>query len=434
MIRHAFFAAAVAAATALITAPAAAQDDPQARPAAAAQTPLDARGREVVDLINGAADPAELFTDYFREAVPQSEIDTIGQQLTGQFGAAVGLDGIADRDGGAGVALIRMERAIVRVSIVLDPSQGNRIGGLRILGVEPIDDSPTKITADLQALPGRVSAYFGPVQGDEGPIALNAQDQMPLGSTMKLYVLAQLGREIAQGKRAWSDVVPLDQRSFPSGQMQDWPLGAPVTLHTLASMMISISDNTTTDQLIRVLGQGAMAEILDASRHSDPVRNLPWMTTREMFLLKGGNSERLRTFARSSPEVRAQILAGLEDTQVSAAAIERAFQNGPIALDVEWFANAGDLARLFAMMRAQSDPEVFRIMAINPSVPGDLAEKWDYVGYKGGSEPGVLNLTWLLRDKAGRDRILTLSWEDREASLDEDTLELIAQRILSLPQ
>ena len=51
---------------------------------------------------------------------------------------------------------------------------------------------------------------------------------------------------------------------------QDWPKGAPVTLHTLATLMISISDNTATDQLIAIVGRDAIAEELRASGHAEP--------------------------------------------------------------------------------------------------------------------------------------------------------------------
>ena len=65
-------------------------------------------------------------------------------------------------------------------------------------------------------------------------------------------------------------------------------------------------------------------------------------------------------------------------------------------------------------------------------MPEPRRKDWSYVGYKGGSEPGVLNLTWLLRDEAGEWRVLSLSWNNPEAPVEAGALELIAQRILSL--
>ena len=85
-------------------------------------------------------------------------------------------------------------------------------------------------------------------------------------------------------------------------------------------------------------------------------------------------------------------------------------------------------------MLKTADAEAFRIMAINPSATPAIKANWHYIGFKGGSEPGVLNLTWLLTDKAGRDWVLTLGWNNPRAVVDEGKMEGIAQRILLLPR
>ncbi|NMB11632.1 MAG: serine hydrolase [Firmicutes bacterium] len=53
-----------------------------------------------------------------------------------------------------------------------------------------------------------------------------------------------------------SSVIELksDYISLPSGMLQEWPVGSPITLHTLASLMSSISNNTATNALIDVEG------------------------------------------------------------------------------------------------------------------------------------------------------------------------------------
>src|SRR3546814_13662569 len=45
--------------------------------------------------------------------------------------------------------------------------------------------------------------------------------------------------------------------------------------------------------------------------------------------------------------------------------------------------------------------EARRILGLNPGIPADAASHWVYVGYKGGSEPGVLDITLLLPAKSG---------------------------------
>ena len=99
-----------------------------------------------------------------------------------------------------------------------------------------------------------------------------------------------------------------------------------------------------------------------------------------------------------------------------------------------WFASPADLVRLFVHMRKTADPKAFEILAINPSATEAIKANWRYVGFKGGSEPGVLNLTWLLTDKTGRDWVLTLGWNNEAAVVDQGKLEAIAQRILLLPR
>lgn len=396
-------------------------------------TPLETRARDLVLILNKEGDPEATFSTVFLEAVPPSQLASISTQLTAQFGNAVSVEDITTIEGTASQVTIRMERGLARFAVVLDPSQDSKIGGLRVLGVTPIGDTMEQIASDLASLDGEVSAFFGPIDGNSGTLAINTQAQRPLGSAMKLYVLGALGEEIAQGLRGWGDVVALDRKSFPSGQMQNWPEGSPVTLHTLASLMISISDNTATDALIRLLGRERMAQYLAQSAHSQPDRNAPWLTTRELFLLKGGPEERIASFSSGSADERERILARVEDNPPTLGEINAALAAGPVAIDaIEWFASASDLASLFARMRAASDPEVFRILQISKGIDADIAAKWDYVGYKGGSETGVLNMTWLLKDASDRDHILTLSWSNTQKPVDTATLLLIAQRLLSL--
>jgi beta-lactamase class A len=408
-------------------APISARDAPQAA--------LEQRAEQVVALLNGEIAPEEIFTDGFLASVPPAQFVAISKQLTGQFGPALAVESLDPAQGTQGALAIRMERAVARGSISIDPASDNRINGLLFQSFDPVNDTPTKIEADLRALPGEVSWWFGPLNDGQPVMAGDARRQMPIGSTFKLYVLAALARQVEMGEMAWNDVYALDEtRSFPSGTMQDWPLGAPVTLHTLASQMISISDNTATDALIRVLGRERVFEVLVDSGHDEPELNDPFLTTREMFLLKAGPQARLEAYRSGDADLRREILGEIEELNLGAERVEAAFMNGPVALDVEWFASALGLVDLLRMMQDVGDPEAFRIMTINPNAPLPVREKWSYIGYKGGSEPGVLNLTWLLTDKAGRDHALVLSWRNDEANLDATALELIGQRILSLPR
>jgi beta-lactamase class A len=430
-VRALAFAALVAvsgAALAQEAAPAAAQ--------AEAETALEIRSRQVIALLNAEAEPEAIFTPGFRNAVPDVQLKTLSASLTSQIGRAVAVDVLAPRDGARAVLHVRFERGLAKGSIAIDPADENRVSELLFTSVEPLamaGDTAEKIAADLAALPGNVNAWFGPLGGTP-VIERNANQPLALGSTFKLYVLAALAEDVKAGRRKWSNVVPLTEKSYPSGQLQNWPQGAPVTLHTLASLMISISDNTATDQLIEVLGRSRILKLMRDSGHSDPSANDPFLTTRELFILKTMDPVFLDRWRTRSPDAiaAAEVLMTVADPSLDE--VNGAFANGPKAIDIEWFASPADLARLFAHMRRKADPKAFAIMAINPSATPAIKANWPYVGFKGGSEPGVLNLTWLLTDKAGRDWVLTLGWNNPDAVVDTGKLEALAQRILLLPR
>jgi beta-lactamase class A len=406
-------------------------------PRPAEPSPLEARSLQVVELLNGDARPEEIFTARFRAAVPDAQVTALSASLTAQFGRALEVGLLAPREGARAALEIRFERGIAKGGIALDPADNNRVSELRFTAVEPLPvsgDTPEKIATDLSVLPGSVNAWFGPL-GGAPVLSLAGDTPLALGSTFKLYVLAALAEDVKAGRRKWTDVVPLTEKSYPSGQLQNWPKGAPVTLHTLASLMISISDNTATDQLIAVLGPQRILKLMKDSGHSNPDANDPFLTTKQLFVLKASDAETImdwRSGDTAKQAIIAVVQAANEDPPLDQ--INAAFAGGPKALDIEWFASPADLAKLFAHMRKTADPKAFEILAINPSATDAIKASWQYVGYKGGSEPGVLNLTWLLTDKAGRDWVLTLGWNNPAAVVDEGRLEGLAQRILLLPR
>lgn len=397
---------------------------------------IEARANQVVALLNGETQPEDVFTDGFRAAIADAQIKSLSASLTGQLGPAIEVSLLSPRDGTRSALEIRFERGIAKGGIAIDPAQENRISELVFSSVDSLtvaDDTPEKIAADLAALPGGINAWFGRLDGGEPAISIGADRPLALGSAFKLYVLAALAEDVKAGRRAWSDVVALNEKSYPSGKLQDWPKGAPLTLHTLASLMISISDNTATDQLIAVLGKARILKLMRDSGHADPDANTPFLTTRELFVLKASDAATIAAWRSEVAADNAVAQATVDTSNPPLEAINAAFAGGPKAIDIEWFASPADLAKLFAYMRTAADPAAFDIMAINPSATPAITANWDYIGYKGGSEPGVLNLTWLLSDKVGRDHMLTLGWNNPAAVLDEGRLQAIAQRILLLP-
>ena len=69
---------------------------------------------------------------------------------------------------------------------------------------------------------------------------------------------------------------------------------------------------------------------------------------------------------------------------------------------------------------------MLRALALNPGLP-DGARLFSYIGFKGGSEPGVLTLSFLVRRASDQAwRFYSLETSDPSAALDEDRIEYLA--------
>lgn len=389
------------------------------------------RASQVQYVLLGTVPAAELFAPSFLAAVPESQLRTIADQLTAQNGRLLSVDELHYTGDGMVSFELVYERARAQAVMQLADEAPHQAVLFRITGVKRIDDTPQKITAELAVLPGIHG--FGIYQlGEGGPqpvVTDRPTQQFAIGSTFKLYVLSALGREIRAGRRHWSDVVTLDAHSVPSGQMQDWPIGTPVTLQTLATMMISISDNTATDTLMRLLGRDALAAEVKASGHADPAKMLPLLTTAELFALKSGDPSRIKAYAAADDAGEAKLL----DQWAPSLKPDISSMTRPVAIDsIEWFASAQDIANIYARLRDLGDPVVLDILAIHPQAAPQETDYWNYVGYKGGSEPGVINLSWLLRDKDGRWFVVAASWNDPAKPIDESAFAALAARMLAM--
>jgi hypothetical protein len=75
------------------------------------------------------------------------------------------------------------------------------------------------------------------------------------------------------------------------------------------------------------------------------------------------------------------------------------------------------MAHLDARREAVTGEPLGAILSANPGIGIDM-QTWTWVGYKGGSEPGVLNLTWLLHHRDGRHMFLSLGLNDEARGID----------------
>jgi beta-lactamase class A len=400
-------------------------------PAPAAQSTFDQPARDVLALLQGTAEPAAIFTPAFLTAVPPDQLATVQGQLKAQFGEALAVSAIRPMDARAASVDIRFDKAVVSFTIgVLD----GKLSGLFVTGSRTEGDSLAQVTADIAALPGRSGLVVQKLTdaGTETIASHNGDQRFAIASAFKLYVLAEIVRAVRAGERRWDDVLTLSQKSHPSGISQAWPDNAPMTLQTLATLMISISDNSATDTLISAIGQEKLAAIVRASGHATPSDLIPLLSTQAVTGLKMPANAPLRDrFLAADDAGQTRILAEAGDTLTLPRLDLSVYIGGPNQIDtVEWFASPADIARLLAMLERDGDPVTRAILQVNAGIPPVSAGRWAYLGYKGGSEPGVMAMSFVAHGTTGERYIVTALVNDPAAEIDQPGFVTLVTRLL----
>lgn len=402
----------------------------------------------------------DLFDPAFLQAVPPAQMQALCAQLFAACGAVTELALVESESEWSGRFDAGMEKGFsMPVTLSVSAAPPHRIVGLWFGPPVPRLASLEDVAGALRELPGRVTFLAARLRdgSEPEPLAAHAADvPLAIGSAFKLWLLAALAQDVRDGARRWDDVVALrpEWKSLPSGRLQEWPDGAPATLHTLATAMISESDNTATDHLLHVLGRERVEALLPALGVRDaavaaegvPPRNRPLLSTAELFRIKlsaGGEAAGVWRALRTEEARRRYLRDEVPALPLSGAGTDPGAFAAPAHVDaIEWFASAGDLVRTLDALRrlaapvegapAERDPAALRgVLAVNPGLPV-AREAFAWAGYKGGSEPGVLCLAWLLRGRDGAWYSVAAAWNDTASAVEDARLTGLLARALQL--
>ncbi|MBX3388528.1 MAG: serine hydrolase [Phycisphaeraceae bacterium] len=406
----------------------------------------------LVNFLNGKGEfgePTDRFNEAFLKQVPAERIKPLLESAKSTvFKDGAKLTQIKpDATESHLVAVLQGGDALLEVSVDTDAS--GKMQGLLLKPAAPAKaafSSWKQFDEKFGSLPGSTNfAAYAVTPSSDGTFALrpvytiHPELCLATGSTFKLYVLGTLGEQILAGKGKWDEEIKIsdDLKSLPGGVMQNEPAGKAIPLSEFAAKMISISDNTATDHLIHRAGREAVEEYA-AGLNSCAARTTPFLTTMEMFRIKLSPDKGLATRYASADEAgRRALLAPGGEVSKSEPDLKFAEKwTVPIEIEeIEWFSSATDLCnamlKLHELEERPGMDELKRVLRINGGIPFDK-KVWPSVAYKGGSEPGVINLTWLLERNDGAMFAVSMGWNNPKAAVDINTMVGIARGVADL--
>lgn len=349
-----------------------------------------------------ALDPA-WFAPAFSVRVPLGEVDRVRRELVAAHGAWRG----AERQGGARW-LVALERARVPVRLTLD-DQG-RVASLLLDPPAVVAASLEAAVAAFDALPGQVGLLV--LEDGAERVARHPDTPLGAGSAFKLLVLRELAAAVAAGRLAWSTTVALRPgwRSPGSGMLRDWPEGLPVSVGSLAALMMAQSDNTATGALMDLIGR----------RHLDAAAapcNRPLLTPRELLGLRyAGGTGQLADWRSGDAARRRRMLEAFRPGEDLPDAVP-----GQVPADIDYLFTARELCGLIASVAE------LPLTRINPGVADGLG--WDWAAFKSGTTTTSASLTVLAA--RGMRRVCVAALWNAAPAVDRARLRTITRSLLA---
>lgn len=395
------------------------------------------RANQLIPLFNSQIAYNDYFAPNFLQAVPTNQLDQIITGVNAQYGKVISIRSITPNDRNSGIVKLDFERATATIEMVVNPNTPFLVSGLLLQGFEVIGDDYSDIEQEISALPGKAGFAIHRLSNRQAPTMIRqyrGADQFAIGSTFKLYILAELAAQIERGRLRWSDVAPLAPKSSTLGGTEKWPEGSPLSLQSLATLMISVSDNNASDALIAFLGRRNIETRVRQIGHDDINKITPFLSTAEAFSFKMKANDKLRSdFLRASEKEQQKIIARNKNRLSINNYDAREFASGPLYIeDIEWYASSTDIARAFDNLRQSRDPIIKNILSLNSGIGPNDTRRWNYLGYKGGSEPGVISMSFMVQSRQGIWYSVTGSWNDPNKEVNQNQWVAIMTRILNV--
>ena len=111
-----------------------------------------------------------------------------------------------------------------------------------------------RLKAEVVSFSGKVSLYANDFKGNV--IEINADEKFESGSCCKIFILAELFRQVENKKINLNDILKYTKENYVvgSGILRAMDFGVELTVKNFATLMIIISDNIATNIMIDLLG------------------------------------------------------------------------------------------------------------------------------------------------------------------------------------
>lgn len=365
------------------------------------------------------------FTPNFTKAIPKDDFNKLVSEIYEAIGKCINFEEILSPNNISNYRLISDTSRYATVAFSVN--ENNLIDSLQIKEVvfpDVIIDSWNTVVTYINSWRGHTSIT---VKNSSKNISFekDSNELAPLGSGFKLYVLGTIADQVSRGALKWDQTffVREDWKSLPGGVMQTWENGKQVSLKTFAEYMIKISDNTATDHLINLVGRHAVESQLSIMGNEFEKLNTPFLTTAEMFKIKWASPyETIQSYIHGDSKTRRFLL----ENQIAQIPLNQVGTNG-ISMEspafirqIEWFGSSNNLCEAMKSLQEKNSQEVFEILSKNvPFLNLEEDSNWSFAGYKGGSEPGVLTMTYLLKSKHSEWGCVSLTWHDEKKNLNQ---------------
>lgn len=132
-----------------------------------------------------------------------------------------------------------------------------------------------RIEAELKSYDGLMGIYLDDLKGHT--LAIHADEHFETASTCKLYILAALFDKIEKGQASLTDQLVYEDRHAISGSglLKALDVGTQLSVKSVATFMIIVSDNICTNMMIEYVGLDYINEVIQALGCRDTVLHNP---------------------------------------------------------------------------------------------------------------------------------------------------------------